>query len=518
MVGKREGIVKAIIDPQAECAVGPVVVRWAMAHTDDRGTTTPNVVFIITDNQSAWTLGCYGNSDIRTERLDRLAAEGLRFENAFCVNPVCSPNRATYLTGLMPSQHGVHNWLGGERPDAQMGTDAYCTIEEFDTLPERFASSGYRCAMVGKWHLGDSVHPQLGFEYWFAKPKGHTKTFYDAEAIWEGEVYTERRYYTDAITDHAVDFLRSAGSGKAAQEADAAGRTGDSQPFFLYVGYNGPYGLDGDLRTGHRNRWTDYYASKDLPCFPREPMHPWLRQNTDIYGSKVAMRGYAAAVSGVDDGVGSILDTLEDIGEAGNTLVIFIADQGLCAGHHGFWGMGDHSRPMHMVEENLRIPLIFRHPDVIRPGTWDGHVCTYDLFPTFLTYLSLTEPTSGTSTDRPRPGRDYAHVLRADHGQSAQAWDDTTFHEYENTRAIHTRTHKLIRRYPDGPDELYDLEADPGERENLIDSEEASRVRSDLEGRLTGFFEEYADPEYDLWNGGRTKAGRAIPELAPEPS
>ena len=163
----------------------------------------PNIVFILTDNQSPWTLGCYGNSEIRTPHIDRLATEGIRFTNAFCANPVCSPNRATLLTGLMPSQHGVHSWLGTEDPDAQMGPDAYCTIGEFTTLPQILANAGYACGMSGKWHLGDSLHPQLGFDYWFAKPKGHTQGFYDQDAIWEGAVYRESRYYTDAITDHA---------------------------------------------------------------------------------------------------------------------------------------------------------------------------------------------------------------------------------------------------------------------------------------------------------------------------
>ena len=122
-----------------------------------------NLIFIITDNQSPWTLGCYGNEDILTPNIDRLASEGIRFTNAFCSNPVCSPNRATLLTGLMPSQHGVHNWLGTEKPDAQMGSHAYCTIREFTTLPQVLADTGYDCGMSGKWHLGDSLHPQLGF-------------------------------------------------------------------------------------------------------------------------------------------------------------------------------------------------------------------------------------------------------------------------------------------------------------------------------------------------------------------
>src|SRR5437868_14933509 len=105
----------------------------------------PNLVFILTDNQGAWTLGCYGNPDIRTPNIDRLAAEGVRFTRALSSNPVCSPTRATFLTGLIPSQHGVHSFLGSEKPNAQMGPDAYCTIGEFASLPKILQQAGYVC-------------------------------------------------------------------------------------------------------------------------------------------------------------------------------------------------------------------------------------------------------------------------------------------------------------------------------------------------------------------------------------
>ena len=167
-----------------------------------------NVVFIMTDNQGAWTLGCYGNPDIRTPNIDRLAEEGIRFSNAYCVNSVCSPSRATFMTGLIPSQHGVHCYLGGEKPDAQMGPDAYCTIREFANLPRVMADAGYVCGLSGKWHLGDSMRPQEGFSYWFTRPKGHTTTFYDDEWIWQNRVYAEPRYTTEAITEHALKFLQ----------------------------------------------------------------------------------------------------------------------------------------------------------------------------------------------------------------------------------------------------------------------------------------------------------------------
>ena len=451
----------------------------------------PNIVFVITDNQSPWTLGCYGNEEILTPNTDRLAQEGIRFTNAFCSNPVCSPNRATCLTGLIPSQHGVHNWLGTEQPDAQVGPNAYCTIKEFTTLPEILAAEGYTCGLSGKWHLGDSLNPQLGFSYWYAKPKGHTESFYNAETIWQGKVFTEPGYYLEAITDHAVDFLQQERAG----------------PFFLYVGYNGPYGLDHDLRTGHRNRHAAYYADKKLHCFPREEVHPWLKQNRDCINNEVAIRSYAAAVSGVDDGVGRLMETLAGLKLEHNTLVVFTADHGLCAGHHGFWGMADHGCPLTMFEENLRVPLILRHPARIPAGrVCETMTCNYDFFPSLLDYL---KPKTQLPECPELPGRSFAPALL---GDQLDWQEEIVFHEYENTRCVRTVRWKYIRRFPAGPDGLYDLQNDPGERENLIDQPPHGAVQQDLSARLAAFFERYAEPKYDLWRGGISKAGRTIPE------
>src|SRR4051812_39338391 len=136
----------------------------------------PNVVFILTDNHGAWTLGCYGNKEILTPNIDKLAAEGTLFTRAYCNNPVCSPSRAAFLTGLMPSQHGVHSYL----PNAsQLGPKAYQALKEFRTLPKILSENGYTCGLSGKWHLGENDKPQQGFTYWFAKAGGHTTTFYN---------------------------------------------------------------------------------------------------------------------------------------------------------------------------------------------------------------------------------------------------------------------------------------------------------------------------------------------------
>jgi len=204
--------------------------------------------------------------------------------------------------------------------------------------------------------------------------------------------------------------------------------------------------------------------------------------------------------------VGTVLQTLGELGLDKNTLVIYTADHGLCAGHHGMWGMGDHSRPMHMFEENLHIPLIFRHPARTPAGAvCDTPVCTYDFFPSMLDYLGLQDcAVSGPAL----PGRSYAPALD---GNRVDWPDDVTFHEYENTRAIHTRQWKYVQRVPDGPDELYDMVADLGERWNLAGDAAHADVQGKLQARLATFFDRYADPKYDLWHGGASKAGRMIP-------
>src|SRR5207249_3318475 len=130
-------------------------------------TRPTNLVFILTDNQGAWTLGCYGNPDIRTPNIDRLAAEGIRFTRALSSNPVCSPTRATFLTGLLPSQHGVHSFLD---PRFMMGPEAYNTLREFRSLGEVLQSAGYVCGLAGKWHLGANLTPSEGFSFWITKP------------------------------------------------------------------------------------------------------------------------------------------------------------------------------------------------------------------------------------------------------------------------------------------------------------------------------------------------------------
>lgn len=443
----------------------------------------PNVVLILTDNQSAWTLGCYGNPDIRTPRIDRLAAEGVRFTRSFSSNAVCSPTRATLLTGLVPSQHGIHCWLGVK--DGQVEPGARSKIAEFRTLPKILAEAGYACGLSGKWHLGGNLRPQEGFTTWVTMPHGHTTTFYDAEVIEDGRVRQEPAYLSDFWTERALRFIE--------EKRDT--------PFFLFLAYNGPYGLGPSFGRPARNRHATAYQDQELPSFPREPVNPGLKSNRDLVNNPVAMRRYAAEVSGVDDGVGRVLDTLRRLDLERDTLVVFTADQGLGAGHHGIWGMGDHTRPLHAYDETIHTPLIWRHPGSLPAGkTSELLVSNYDFFPTLLAYLGLDAP-----ADPPRPGRDYGAALR---GGALE--ERPLFYEFENTRAVRTADWKYVRRFPDGPDELYHLKDDPRERKNLVLEPSLAAERGRLGRELEAFFARYADPKYDLWRGGSSKVPRLV--------
>ena len=170
-----------------------------------------NVVFILTDNHGAWTLGCYGNKDIHTPNIDNLAQDGMLFERAMSSNPVCSPTRATYLTGLMPSQHGLHSFLDNKY---MMGPQAHYVLKEFETLPEILHSEGYVCGLSGKWHLGDNLTPHDGFSYWATMVRGSTSNMYEDPVILNGEVVKAPEYMTNLGTNHAVHFIEKNKSGQ----------------------------------------------------------------------------------------------------------------------------------------------------------------------------------------------------------------------------------------------------------------------------------------------------------------
>jgi arylsulfatase A-like enzyme len=435
----------------------------------------PNVVLIVTDNHGAWTLGCYGNPDIKTPNLDRMASEGVRFTRAFSNNPVCSPTRATLLSGLMPSQHGVHNYLNAR----------YNTLEEFETLPEILSRAGYTCGIVGKWHLGPFDQPgQESFAHWVVKQGGHTPSFYNTSVIESsGEKRRIKPHVTPFWTKQAVNFIE----------------LHKDKPFFLYLAYNGPYGLHACINGEPKNNHADTYAGNQMQSYPRESMHSWLRTNREHIGNVSSMRNYASQVSLVDDGVGEVLTALEGHGLDENTLVIFTADQGMAGGHGGFWGMGDHTRPRTIYDWTLHIPLIVRQPGKVLSGTTVDHlVANYDIFPSVLNYVGLADQ---IPVDPSGPGRNFSPLLR---GETVD-WENVVFGEYaESVRMVRTDRWKYIERADDGPSQLFQLAADPEEKTNLHGSPEHTETQSMLRQRLKQFFATHSQPKWNMWIPGGT--------------
>lgn len=476
-------------------------VSFLLATLVNTAAAAPNIVFIVSDNQSQSLLGTYGNSTIRTPNIDRLAAEGIQFNHAFSVNGVCSPTRAALMTGLLPSQTGVHVALPTDVDVAD-----WSAIEEFRNLPQTLSKAGYRTALVGKYHLGAYEKPQLGFDFWVTFPGGHTTTFYDEVVIDNGETYRSPEHLTDFWTRRAVDFIEQQSKGR---------------PFFLLLTYNGPYMLPPTVTMQPKNRHADYYL-RHTPAFPQEPVHPYLqnwamgrdpsglmlREGTTAWtaisalNNSTAMVNTAAETAMVDDGVGTVLDALKSNGLDENTLVIYTSDQGASYGHHGLWGNTSWSFPFTAYNINMQVPLIFRHLGRIPGGIENDRIINQvDILPTLLDYIGLGDIAIANS-----PGRSFAAMLAGDEID----WDDTAFFEFVTVRVIETPEWKYLRRFPPSdPRELYDLQADAGETRNLIDSPAHADIVAALDARLAAYFEQYADPQYDLWNGGTAK-GRLL--------
>jgi arylsulfatase A-like enzyme len=210
------------------------------------------------------------------------------------------------------------------------------------------------------------------------------------------------------------------------------------------------------------------------------------------------MINVASEVTMVDDGVGRVLAALEAAGLAKTTLIVFASDQGSAYGQHGLWGNSSWGAPYPAYNANMQIPLIVRHPGRVPAGTRSDHTVNgFDLLATLLDYLGLGDRAIANS-----PGRSHAALL----GGGAPAAEQPVFWEYITTRVLQTRQWKYVKRFLDAPDELYDLAADPGEMRNLAADPARAAVIADLDGRLTAFYDRYADPQWNVWRGGTAKA------------
>jgi arylsulfatase A-like enzyme len=415
----------------------------------------PNIVFVLTDDHGQWAMGCYGNREIQTPVLDGLAASGARLTRAFAATPVCSPSRATFLTGKMPCQHGIQDWIR----DENVGGQAVRFLDGQTAFTQLLARAGYQVGLTGKWHMGDSRTPQQGFRFWFAMPTGGTpKTYQDAEMIWKGEQKVWPGYITEVITDKALEFIEQS----------------RRDPFFCFVSYNAPH----TPYAGTPEKYLALYRDSLLKTFPDEPLNPL---NTGLgranHGKRASMIHYYGMISAVDANVGRIVRKLEELGLRENTLIVFAGDQGFMCGHHGLWGKGNASWPFNMYEQSILMPMIWNHPGRIPSGrVVDAMVSTYDFGATVLDYAGVPG----------EEGNSYAPLLEG----KRKTWRNVVYGEYQYTRMIRTERWKYVRRTEGFPSELYDLHADPGERQNLVNEPgEAKRVRelgSDLDRWFAG--------------------------------
>ena len=431
----------------------------------------PNIILVLSDDHGAWAMGCTGNSEIRTPNLDRLAATGMRFENFFCTSPVCSPARASLITGRIPSQHGVLDWLR----DGNVGDDATEYLAGQTAYTDILAKNGYICGVSGKWHMGDSLKPQKSFSHWYVHQKGGGN-YYNAPMIRAGQLINEPGYITERITDDAIEYMQK--------------HAGEDQPFYLSVHYTAPHSPWID---NHPKDIVDSYDDCPFETCPEEPLHPWRTRLTNEVMEDVHenSKGYFAAVTAMDMNIGRILDKLEKLGLKENTLVCYMSDNGFNCGHHGVWGKGNATFPQNMYDTSVKVPAIFSHPGHIPQGVVsDALVSGYDFMPTLLEYVDLENP----EKDR-LPGSSFSKILL---GIKEEARENVVLYdEYGPVRMIRTKEWKYVHRYPYGPHELYDMVNDPEERTNLINELEMENQIISMKANLESWFVKYVDPAFD---------------------
>lgn len=487
-----------------------------------------NILFVLTDDQGAWAMGCAGNSELRTPTLDRLAADGMRFENLYCVSPVCSPARASLLTGKIPSRHGVHDWLARGQISASSLSDelkAAFAAEETEfkyrwpkdqldgdvgvryldghrTFTEVLAEHGYECALSGKWHIGAADEPQAGFSYWSTCAIGGAD--YINAVVLKGDKMEmiSGEYVTDYITDRAIDFLDSRQKDK---------------PFCLCVNYTAPHSPWG--RECHPKKYIDMYDGCPFDSIPDLPPHPWVEGADESFADwkrrphpgvrflyanyapiretwqkyrRESLRGYFAAVSAMDESLGRLLARLDAEGLREDTLIVFTSDNGSNMGHHGIFGKGNGTYPVNMYETSTRVPGIFACPGTIPAGiTAHAKVSHYDIYQTLLDFVDIP-----FESEEGMPGVSFAPILRGE-ADPDRAGDVFVCDEYGGTRMMTDRRYKLVLREPDGPGELYDLATDPDEYENRFDDPTLAEVRRSMTDRLHEWFDRYVDPAFD---------------------
>ena len=466
----------------------------------------PNIVFIFTDDHAAHAMSCYGSRVNETPHMDRIAAEGMKFENCFCTNSLCGPSRAVILTGK-------HSHLNGFRQNG----------DQFDgsqqTFPKLMQEGGYQTAVIGKWHLGTEP---TGFDY--SEVLVGQGPYYNPPMIRNGERTKYTGYTTEIITNLALEWL---GNGR-----------NQEKPFMLMLQHKAPHR---EWQPGPRQY--DLYKNVDLPepatlfdnyegrgtaaktqdmtiektlteldlklvppkNLTEEQLAAWHAaydaeneefrqanlQGNDLVRWKYQryMKDYLRCVAAVDDSIGEVMEFLDESGLAENTIVIYSSDQGFYLGEHGWFDK------RFMYEESLRMPLLVKWPGVVEAGTTNEDlVQNLDFAETFLEIAGLPIPEA-------MQGRSLVPLLK---GKRPTDWREAIYYHYYEYPASHavqrhygirTDRYKLIHFYNIDEWELYDLEHDPDELTNVVEDSRMKEVVADLKGQLKELREQYEVPE-----------------------
>jgi arylsulfatase A-like enzyme len=475
----------------------------------------PNILFIMSDDHASHAMSCYGSRINETPNLDRIAEGGMRFDNCFCTNSICTPSRASILTGTYNHVNGVT-------------TLATPMDNRLMTFPKLLQGAGYQTAMIGKWHLGQGPeHEPTGFDYWNVLPG--QGSYVDPEMIEMGKRRTFEGYATDLITDMSIEWLQGRDPERpfmlmCHHKAPHRPWVPDEEHARMYDGVEIPYPdtFDDD----YANRASAAAAARmrverdmhalDLKIVPPDPDNPrrslappeslegYTLTTTD--GEVVSfespselkrwkyqryIKDYLRCVASIDDNVGRLLDYLDEAGLAEDTVVVYTSDQGFFLGDHGWYDK------RFMYEESLRMPFVVRYPREIAAGSVNSDIAlTVDFAPTFLDLAGVPVPNfmQGTS---------FRPLLR---GETPGDWQRSLYYRYWMHGAHHnvwahygvrTLRYKLIYYYADGlghagttddvqePEwELFDLHDDPCELNSVYDDPAYAPVVAELKAEL----------------------------------
>jgi arylsulfatase A-like enzyme len=470
----------------------------------------PNILFIFSDDHAYQAISAYGDARklVQTPNIDRIAADGMRFDRCLVTNSLCGPSRATVLTGKYSHRNGFYNNQGNRFDGSQ------------PTFPQLLKTAGYQTAIVGKWHL---VSDPTGFDYWHILPG--QGVYYNPPMIRNGQPVKHEGYVTDIITDLSLDWLEQRDPAKPflmmvhhkaphgwwEPPAKYLGHDGDRQypePPTLFDDYDGNRGLpvrDQDqslektltsevglklvppptLTAVQLAAWHAYYGPRNEKFRRQNP------QGRDLVRWKYNryLHDYLGSIKSVDDSVGRLLAYLAAAGLAQNTIVVYASDQGLYLGEHGWFDK------RFIFEESLRTPLVMRWPGVTRPGTTSRDIVSnLDFAETFLDAAGVPVPAG-------MQGRSLRPIAA---GRTPADWRRSFYYHYYEFPAPHrirphygvvTDRHKLVHFYLPDVDEwqLYDRATDPIELRTKATEPAYATVVADLKRELTRLRAEVGD-------------------------